>query len=154
MRAAFSGVFANVSKARRGICLADSAGVSRKARINARGVTRFELTAVAAMAAVLAVGCLLVVKPRIAAAETTEAVKDAGRILSAVQEWRRENGKGCPTLSQLVEEKQLSQSARMDDPWGERYRVRCTDDEVTVVSPGQDHQPNTSDDIRVPRSNG
>jgi general secretion pathway protein G len=130
-----------------------TAGVSRKSRIGTRGVTRFELTAVAAAAAILTLGGFLVVKPRIAAAETSEAVKDAGRILSAAQEWRRENGKGCPTLSQLVEEKQLSESARMDDPWGERYRVRCTDDEVTVVSPGQDHEPNTSDDIRVPRSN-
>lgn len=128
--------------------------VSRKSRFSSRGVTPFELTAVAATAAILALGGLLVVKPRMAAAETSEAVKDAGRILSAAQEWRRENGKGCPTLSQLVEEKQLSDSARMDDPWGERYRVRCTDDEVTVVSPGQDHQPNTADDIRVPRSNG
>jgi general secretion pathway protein G len=112
------------------------------------------LCVVTAGVALISVIGLLIIRPRMVAAESDAAVKDASRILVAAQEWRRENGKGCPTLSQLVHEKQLDRAARMDDPWGERYRVRCTDEEVSVVSPGEDHQPNTSDDIRVPRSTG
>ena len=122
-------------------------------RTNQRGVTRFELTIVTALAGLVALLGLLIVRPRLAAADTDEAEKHASRIRSAAEEWRRDNGNhGCPTLSQLVHEKRLSQAARMDDPWGERYRLRCTDEEVTVVSPGEDRQPNTKDDIRVPRS--
>lgn len=122
-------------------------------RSKQRGVTRFELTVVTVAAGLVALTALLVVRPRLAAAETDEAEKYASRIQTAAQEWRLDNGSsGCPTLSQLVHEKRLSQSARMDDPWGERYRLRCTDEEVTVVSPGEDRQPNTKDDIRVPRS--
>ncbi|HEY6561276.1 MAG TPA: type II secretion system protein GspG [Polyangiaceae bacterium] len=122
-------------------------------RSKQRGVTRFELTVVTVAAGLVALTGLLVVRPRLAAAETDEAEKYASRIQTAAQEWRRDNGSSeCPTLSQLVHEKRLSQSARMDDPWGERYRLRCTDEEVTVVSPGEDRQPNTKDDIRVPRS--
>ena len=136
-----------------GIRLADHASVTRINRRYQRGVTRFELTAVTAIGVAVTLAGALIIQPRMAAAEADEAVKDAGRIRVAVQEWRRENGsKGCPTLSQLLHEKQLSEKTRTDDPWGERYRVRCTDDEVTVVSPGQDGRPNTSDDIRVPRS--
>ncbi len=122
-------------------------------RSNQRGVTRFELTIVTAVAGLVALLGLLIVRPRLAAADTDEAEKHASRIRSAAEEWRRDNGNnGCPTLSQLVHEKRLSQAARMDDPWGERYRLRCTDEEVTVVSPGEDREPNTKDDIRVPRS--
>jgi general secretion pathway protein G len=123
-------------------------------RGRARGVTVFELCLVAAAVAVLTLGVLLLVRPRIAAAETNAAVKDASHILDAAQEWRRENGKGCPTLSQLVLEKQLAEDARMDDPWGERYRLRCTGEDVTVVFAGHDHVPNTDDDIRVPHAGG
>jgi general secretion pathway protein G len=141
---------------RRGICLAEGTCVTAiatyKSRAHSRGVTRFELCVVTAGVALISVIGLLIIRPRVAAAESDAAVKDASRILVAAQEWRRENGKGCPTLSQLVHERQLDRAARMDDPWGERYRVRCTDEEVSVVSPGEDHQPNTSDDIRVPRS--
>jgi hypothetical protein len=149
---AFSAKLARRPSKPTGTCLAELGHVNRKSRLRARGVTRFELTAVAGAVAVVALGALFAVRPRLAAADTDEALKDAARIRSAVQDWRRENGQGCPTLSQLIHEKHLDQASPTDDPWGERYRVRCTDDEVTVVSPGQDHRPNTSDDIRVPRS--
>jgi len=110
---------------------------------------------VTAAAGLVALIGMLLIRPQLAAAETDEAEKYASRIRNAAEEWRKDNGNnGCPTLSQLVHEKRLSESARMDDPWGERYRLRCTDDEVTVVSPGEDRRQNTSDDIRVPRSRG
>ena len=103
----------------------------------------------ASLASVLALGGLLIVKPRMAAATTDEAVEDAGRIKRAVEAWQQDNGEGCPTISQLIHEKRLDDSARTDDPWGERYRVRCSGSEITVFSPGEDGKVNTDDDIRV-----
>ncbi len=123
-----------------------------KSRRSARGVTVFELSAVTATVTVLAIGAFAFIRPHFNAQAQDAARKDANKILNAAEEWRRENGKGCPTISQLIYEKQLDESARTDDPWGERFRVRCSEDDLSVVSVGKDHKPGTPDDIHVGKS--
>ena len=76
---------------------------------------------------------------------------DAVVILEAAQGFRALHTEGCPTLSALEEEHFLNSSARSDDAWGERFRVRCEHDEISVTSAGADHQAGTADDIRAPR---
>jgi len=82
-------------------------------------------------------------------AESSRA--DATRIQAAAKGFRALHSDGCPTLSSLKEELLLSRNAREDDAWGNRFRVRCGDDELVVSSAGHDGKPNTADDIRFPR---
>ena len=75
----------------------------------------------------------------------------ATEIQAAAHSFRALHADGCPTLSALHEEHFLSQSAREDDAWGNRFRVSCEQDQLAVSSAGPDGKPNNADDIRVPR---
>ena len=76
---------------------------------------------------------------------------DANQIQIAAQSFRAQHSEGCPTLSLLEEEHFLDRATREDDAWGNRFRVHCDADQVSVSSAGPDGTPNTRDDIRVPR---
>jgi len=76
---------------------------------------------------------------------------DATQIQMAALAFRAQHSDGCPTLSSLKEELLLSRNVREDDAWGNRFRVRCDDNELVVRSAGPDSKPNTADDIRFPR---
>jgi general secretion pathway protein G len=74
---------------------------------------------------------------------------DANQIQLAAQSFRAQHSDGCPTLSQLEEEHLLDRGARQDDAWGNRFRVRCADDDLVVSSAGPDGVRGNSDDIRA-----
>ena len=74
---------------------------------------------------------------------------DANQIQLAAQSFRAQHNDGCPTLSQLEEEHFLDRSARQDDAWGNRFRVRCGEDDLAVSSAGPDGVRGNSDDIRA-----
>ena len=74
---------------------------------------------------------------------------DASQIAMAADTFHSEHGEGCPTLSQLEEEGFLSRDTRADDAWGNRFRVRCNDDQIVVTSAGPDGVPDNADDLRV-----
>jgi hypothetical protein len=57
----------------------------------------------------------------------------------------------CPSVSQLVEDKQLDAGQTTVDPWGQEYEVTCGDDEVVVSSPGPDKKKGNNDDIIIPK---
>lgn len=114
-----------------------------------RGITHVELAAAVALLALVAFGIGMVVKPGLDAEKANQAEHAARDIKNAIEDWQSTNQQGCPTLSQLVHEKHLSRDARMDDPWGSRYRVECTDDDVVVSSAGRDRKAGTADDVRV-----
>lgn len=136
----------------RGTLLADSEPVpsqSKAERAVRSGVTRVEAGAFAAIAVVVVAAAAVFLVPRDADA-ADQAERDAKRIQRAAEEYRRETGSGCPTLTQLERERRLPEDLRTDDPWGERFRVVCSGEEVSVTSPGRDGKPNTHDDIRVP----
>jgi type II secretory pathway pseudopilin PulG len=80
------------------------------------------------------------------------AEETAEHIRSAAEQWQQQHSTGCPTISQLMHDRALDPQARVDDPWGSRYRVVCSGRTLTVRSSGRDGQPGTADDIRVPRS--
>jgi general secretion pathway protein G len=54
---------------------------------------------------------------------------------------------GCPTVKDLVTDKQLAAFAA-DDAWGTPFRIECADGEIHVYSNGADKRPGTADDIR------
>jgi hypothetical protein len=115
-----------------------------------RGLTVFEL-------AVLLVGGLLIGGGVVLASSdaddrdrTEQAIRTAQRIRGAAENWRREHAEGCPTVSVLKHEAYLEAEADSADPWGQRFRLSCGEEDVTVTSPGQDGKPNTADDVKVP----
>jgi hypothetical protein len=74
---------------------------------------------------------------------------DAGQIVAAASTFHSEHVEGCPTLSLLEEEGFLSRDTRADDAWGNRFHVRCDDDQIVVSSAGPDGVPDNADDVRV-----
>jgi general secretion pathway protein G len=121
-------------------------------RRHARGVTPLELAV--AVAATVLLGVVVAFVVRAATKEDSERMAEhaAERILTAAEQWQQEHATGCPTISQLVHDRALDADARVDDPWGSRYRVVCSGPELTVRSSGKDGETGTADDIRVPRS--
>ena len=43
----------------------------------------------------------------------------------------------------------VSRDTRSDDAWGNRFRIRCEDEQVSVTSAGPDRVANNADDVRV-----
>jgi general secretion pathway protein G len=141
----------NTGNERHGTLLADSEPVpsqSKTERAVRSGVTRVEAGAFAAITVVVVAAAAVFLMPRDADA-ADQAARDAKRIQRVAADYRRENGSGCPTLTELERARLLPEDVRTDDPWGERFRVVCSGEDVSVTSPGRDGKPNTRDDIRV-----
>ncbi len=118
-------------------------------RARRSGLTRIEAGVAAGLLTGLVATLVLIFTPSEADA-AGQAERDARRIQRVAADYVRETGSsGCPTLTQLERERRLPGDLRTDDPWGERFRVVCSGDDVSVTSPGRDGKPNTADDIRV-----
>jgi len=135
-----------------GTALARVPDVSGFGRPSRRRFTWLELALGAGIALVLLTAAAALFAPRAAVDEADLALRDGQRILEAAVEWREQNPKGCPTPSQLKHEHRLASDARTDDPWGGRYRVACSGDQIKVFSPGRDRKAGTPDDVTVPKS--
>lgn len=126
--------------------------VTARARIPAqRGVSLVEVMIVVAIMAMLAGGVAVFALPQFRKAQVDTAVTGARTMRRAVQTWQMMNSETtCPTVSMLIEQKQLDRGSSTDDPWGQQYELDCSDDEVWVQSFGPDRKKGTQDDIRVP----
>lgn len=118
-----------------------------------RGVTPVELAiGVAAIALVAAGGAFFFSSTR-AQEDSDRALTSAQRVLSAAEDWQgTEGARGCPTLSQLQHEHFLAQEAPVEDPWGNRFKIQCSAEDVQVRSAGPDKKPGTADDVSVPNA--
>jgi len=76
---------------------------------------------------------------------------DAAKIQAAAKAFHAQHADGCPTLSSLKEEQLLSRNVRSDDAWGNRFRIRCEEGEITVSSAGLDGKQNSTADVRASR---
>jgi general secretion pathway protein G len=126
---------------------------SRVARAAARGMSLIEIMIVVAIIAMVAGGVAVVAIPKMREAQVTQAETGARVIRSAVSQWQlAENEYGtCPTVSQLVDDKQLDSGQHTTDPCGQDYVVTCADDEVIVMSAGPDKKSGSKDDIVIPK---
>lgn len=117
-----------------------------------RGVTLFEVLIVVAILAMVAGGVAVFALPRFQDSQKKTAEAGARTIRMAVQQWQAANNEtSCPTISQLIQDKQLDTGQNTNDPWGQPYNLSCTDDEVTVISNGPDKKKGGKDDISVPK---
>ena len=128
--------------------------VARLRRLRAaRGVTLFEVLIVVAILAMVAGGVAVFALPRFQDSQKKTAEAGARTIRMAVQQWQAANNEtSCPTVSQLIQDKQLDTGQNTNDPWGQAYTLNCSDDEVTVISNGPDKKKGGKDDIAVPKS--
>ncbi len=122
-------------------------------RAGQRGVTLVEVLIVVAIIAMVAGGVAVFALPKFREAQIKTAETGARTIRQAIQSWQAtSNETTCPTISQLVQEKQIDSATNTNDPWGQPYTLTCTDDEVIVTSAGPDKKKGTKDDIRVPKN--
>lgn len=111
-------------------------------------IPKTALSIVAGLAAAL-VATIAIVGKASAPDQHQVATSAARRVLAAASAWQSDNRGGCPTISTLVEDGKLDREARVDDAWGNRFRVVCTGDTTAVRSAGPDELLGTSDDISV-----
>jgi general secretion pathway protein G len=118
----------------------------------ARGVTLFEVLIVVAILAMVASGVAVFALPKFREAQIKTAESGARTMRMAVQQWQAANNEtSCPTVSQLIQDKQLDTGQNSNDPWGQAFTFNCSDDEVTVISSGPDKKKGTKDDISIPK---
>jgi hypothetical protein len=121
-------------------------------RIGQRGVTRIELLLGLGTAGLLTVAGLALSATG-SGGEQEAAMTTARRIVAAASDWKREHREvGCPTLSQLIIDRNWQRNDPPDDPWGGRFRIQCSSDEVNVRSPGRDGRFQTDDDVQASAS--
>jgi general secretion pathway protein G len=116
-----------------------------------RGVTLVEILIVLAIMSLISGGVVVAVIPRYNKAQVDAANNSARGVRDAVIRWKATGGEGCPTVSQLVQDKQIDTASKVDDPWGSAYKIACTEDEVIVSSAGPDKKEGTADDISIPK---
>lgn len=127
-------------------------GAVRAARKRARGVTLLEVLIVVMILAMVAGGVAAFALPNYRKAQKEQAETGARVVRTAIQQWQAANNEStCPTISQLVQEKQLDPGQSTSDPWGQPYSLSCADDDVSVVSAGPDKKKGSKDDIAVPK---
>lgn len=120
---------------------------SRKNRRAEQGVTKLELALGLAMAGLLA-GGVAFWHSQATEGERGQAVKTAKVLLGAASDFKRTKPQlGCPTVSLLMHEDRYDRSAPADDPWGGRFRIHCSEEDVQVRSAGEDGRFATPDDI-------
>lgn len=137
------------------LCLRQRLRKLRRARRNAAGVTLLEVLIVVAIIAMVAGGVAVFALPQFQKSQIKTAETGARVIRQAAQSWQASNNEtNCPTISQLVQDKQLDPGANTNDPWGQAYTLSCTDGDVSVTSAGPDKKKGTKDDIKVPKASG
>lgn len=118
----------------------------------ARGVTLFEVLIVVAILAMVAGGVAVFALPKFQESQKKVAESGARVVRTAIQQWQAANNEtSCPTMSQLIQDKQLDSAQNTNDPWGQPYTLNCTEDEVFVISNGPDKKKGGKDDISVPK---
>jgi general secretion pathway protein G len=121
-------------------------------RAAARGVTLVEVLIVVAIMALLGGSVGFYALQQYKKAEKATAEEDARNLRKAIELWQVQNSEStCPTIGQLVADKQLNSDSRPTDPWGQEWVFSCADDEIYVQSNGPDRKAGTADDIRIPK---
>lgn len=117
-----------------------------------RGMTLIEIMIVVAIIAMVAGGVAVVAIPKMKEAQVKTAETAARTVRNAVSQWQLSNNDySCPTVSQLIQDKQLDSGQNTSDPWGAEFTITCNSDEVIVSSGGPDKKVGTPDDVVVPK---
>jgi general secretion pathway protein G len=120
-------------------------------RPRARGVTLFEVLIVVTIIALISAGIGLHALKMKTIADEEQALTDGRTVLTGVEAyWALHGGSRCPSVDEMMREKLFRRDGRGRDPWGQSWRIECTEGEAVVNSNGPDRKPGTEDDIRIP----
>jgi general secretion pathway protein G len=125
--------------------------IYRTARV--RGMTLIEIMIVVAIIAMVMGAVAVVAIPKMKEAQVSTCRSAVRTVRSAVQQWQLSNNdySSCPTVSQLVQDKQLDSAQATTDPWGGDFAIKCEGDDVVVSSSGPDKKAGSPDDIIIPQ---
>jgi general secretion pathway protein G len=122
----------------------------RTHRALSRGVTLVEVLIVVAIMALIAGGVGFMILPRYREAQVKTAQTNARKIRAVATQYLALKSAGdCPSVEQLIADKELDAEAGSSDPWGQPFTIICTGDDIAVTSPGPDQKEGTEDDIVV-----
>ena len=76
---------------------------------------------------------------------------DLRALRAAADRWRVHSEGRCPTVDDLARDRAVAANVSLDDSWGHRYLVRCSEDETDITSAGPDGRFETADDIVAPK---
>jgi general secretion pathway protein G len=117
----------------------------------ARGVTLFEVLIVVAILALISSGVGLAALSMWRRAQIEDAHTDGRVVLAGVEAyWALHGDARCPNIDEMIRDKVLRRDSKGRDPWGESWRIECTESEAVVTSTGPDRRAGTEDDIRIP----
>jgi prepilin-type N-terminal cleavage/methylation domain-containing protein len=124
---------------------------SSKDKRQRRGVTLFEVLIVVAILALVSSGVAVAAIKYYESARRKATESNAREIRAAVRAFWFENEHGdCPGVDQLISDGALDRGSPRRDAWGEPWRIECLDNDVNVISAGNDRKLGTPDDIRAP----
>lgn len=112
-----------------------------------QGMTLIEVMIVMVIMALMAAGAGFMILPNLKKAQVKQTATDAKTIASAAEMFMAEGSGECPSVSQLIEEKILSDKLNTKDAWDNDYQIECDEDGPVVRSAGPDGQFGTEDDI-------
>ena len=120
---------------------------ARRARLAQQGMTLIEIMIVVGIIAMIAGGVAVALLPSLDKAKIKTTRTDAQALRSAVTLYLSDNGKGCPTVDDLVQGRYLDGNKRTADAWDNDFQIECEAGDVKVTSAGADGQFGTDDDI-------
>src|SRR5258708_11054847 len=106
--------------------------IRRAARALSRGVTLVEVLIVVAIMSLIATTVVVAVIPKFQQAQEDTALNSAREIRNAVVRWRAtRGGDDCPTVPQLVADKEIDTASKGDHPWGSPLKIPLSPAQAT-----------------------
>jgi len=122
--------------------------IRRRSKALARGVTLIEVLIVVAIMAMLSAGVAFGVMPRYKEARIKSAITGAQTIRKAAElHQSTSDSDKCPTVQDLVSSKHID-GAHTEDPWGKPFKIVCEENDIRVLSAGNDKREGSQDDVR------
>jgi len=120
------------------------------------GMTLVEIMIVVIIMALIATGVAVGAAQMLGDARIEQTRTDLRALQSAVTIYQAQNRDRCPgSVEDLVEDGQLSGSARRTDAWGNAFSIQCNPgQEPVIVSSGPDGTEGGQDDIRTDQVEG
>ena len=114
-------------------------------------MTLVEVLVVVAIMAILSTVVAFAVVPIYRTSQKRTARLNASSLRRVAGAWRMSHlGDECPDFARLRADNLIDRESSIQDPWGSNYGILCTEDDVTVFSPGPDKKVGTEDDIVAP----
>lgn len=111
------------------------------------GMTLIEIMIVLVIIGMIAGAVGFAVLPQLAKAKIKTTRAAAKAVTGAAEIWIADHG-GCPTVSDLVEDKILNANNTTKDAWDNDFSIECSEDGPVAQSAGPDGQMGNDDDVQ------